>query len=184
MSKRLLKNNYFIVTGAPGSGKTSIILALKQLGYNAIPEFAREIISEQRTIEGEGIYDRNPFLFKELMLSRAIQDYQQRQNKELNFFFDRGIPDILAYSDCFNLVKAAEVNAARYFRYNKTVFFAPSWRDIYTSDKDRLINFDEAKQFGDNLHKIYTELHYDVVELPHISPHDRAEFIIKYINKG
>ncbi|MFO8580536.1 AAA family ATPase [Legionella pneumophila serogroup 1] len=36
--------NRFIFTGTPGSGKTSVILALKRLGYVVIPESATDVI--------------------------------------------------------------------------------------------------------------------------------------------
>ncbi|MGA7560919.1 MAG: AAA family ATPase [Terriglobales bacterium] len=39
--------NLFVITGGPGSGKTTVILALEKLGFGYAPEVAPEIIQEQ-----------------------------------------------------------------------------------------------------------------------------------------
>ena len=40
-------NQKYIITGAPGTGKTSIINELKKRGFNCIDEISRDIIAEQ-----------------------------------------------------------------------------------------------------------------------------------------
>lgn len=45
---KLEQANRFIFTGTPGSGKTSVILALKRLGYVVIPESATDVIAEEQ----------------------------------------------------------------------------------------------------------------------------------------
>ena len=68
----MLNNNCVILTGAPGSGKSTTIKKLRELGCLCINEPAREIIAEQRSIDGQGLSEKEPKLFIELMLSRAI----------------------------------------------------------------------------------------------------------------
>ena len=53
-----------------------------------IAEPAREIISELREINGDGIYDRNPYLFKELMLSRMKYNYKLHDDSRAYVIFD------------------------------------------------------------------------------------------------
>lgn len=175
--KIMTKNNLIILSGAPGSGKSTLLQALAKQNICCIPEFAREIIHEQRAIAGDGLYDKNPLLFKELMLSRAIDRYLQADPNKLTVF-DRAIPDLLAYSDCFNLKRGAELRAAKQFRYHQTVFFTPSWEAIYTNDLDRCMSFDAAKTFGDNLKNIYTNLNYNLFELPFVTAKERATLIL------
>jgi hypothetical protein len=67
--------NRFVVTGAPGSGKTPILRELVRLGFLGVDEPAREILAEQRAIGGNGVYDKDPQLFCDLMLERAVADY-------------------------------------------------------------------------------------------------------------
>ena len=86
----------FVVTGAPGSGKTSILWELVRLGFLGVNEPAREILAEQRANGGNGVYDKHPQLFCDLMLERAIVDYQRLGGAGEPAFFDRGIPDMVA----------------------------------------------------------------------------------------
>ena len=37
-----------VITGGPGCGKTSVLEALKKMGYEIVPEGARQIIEEQQ----------------------------------------------------------------------------------------------------------------------------------------
>ena len=71
------KNNYFVLTGAMGAGKSTILEELATLKFMCVEEPARPIIAEQRNIDGDGIYERNPRLFTELMLSRMMFQFQQ-----------------------------------------------------------------------------------------------------------
>src|ERR1700759_3570658 len=47
----MTKNNFFVLTGGPGGGKTSLLIALKERGIGFIPEAARAII-QNRTRSG------------------------------------------------------------------------------------------------------------------------------------
>ena len=48
-----------------------------RLGFLGVDEPAREILAEQRAIGGCGVADKDPQLFCDLMLERAITDYQR-----------------------------------------------------------------------------------------------------------
>ena len=55
----------FVITGAPGTGKTTIINALKARGYNCIDEISREIISNQIAIGGNALPWKDLLTFSE-----------------------------------------------------------------------------------------------------------------------
>ena len=84
----MINKKLYVITGAPGSGKTSILKCLSEKqGINIFQEPARSIISEQRSIDGQGIYDRDPYLFKELMLSRSVSQYlEANEQKNIRIF--------------------------------------------------------------------------------------------------
>lgn len=52
-----------------GSGKSIVLQLLKLQGFTVVPEPAREILAEQRTIGDEGVPENNPKLFTQLLLS-------------------------------------------------------------------------------------------------------------------
>lgn len=41
--------NFYLFTGGPGAGKTTVLQEIKQQGYSVIPEVARHTIPQQRT---------------------------------------------------------------------------------------------------------------------------------------
>jgi predicted ATPase len=174
----MIKENCIILTGAPGSGKSTLLRLLQQKGYTCVDEPARQIISEQRAIQGSGVSDRNPSLFIELMLSRAISRYQDVPDTAGTVIFDRGIADNIAYAMLYDLPFEHGWAAAARYRSNSRVFFAPNWRDIYATDEERTMTFEASAVMGDSLRMIYQKLGYEIVELPLSGPEDRVKFMI------
>ena len=120
-------NNLFVITGAPGSGKTPIVRELIALGFTGVDEPAREVLAQQRAIGGGRLHDRDPRLFCDLMLSRAIADFDRMGGARTPVFFDRGIPDQIGYAELFGLDASMAESAAAEHRYNDVVFALPSW---------------------------------------------------------
>lgn len=166
-----------VITGAMGSGKSTVLQLLKAHGFNVVPEPAREILAEQRNIGGDGVPEQNPKLFTQLLLSRAIYQYKQMQATHEIVIFDRGIPDNIAYAQLFNLDYAPAHQAAKLYRYSTDIFIFPAWDEIYTTDDERIMSFEAAKAFGDDVHKIYKEYGYNLIEIPCVSPKERMKFI-------
>lgn len=51
----MIKHNYFILTGAMGSGKSTILAKLAEAGVHCVPEPTRAILAEQRLIAVLGV---------------------------------------------------------------------------------------------------------------------------------
>jgi predicted ATPase len=174
----MIKDKFFILSGAPGSGKTTLLQHLQTLGFQGIAEPAREILFEQRSIEGDGVSGKDTRLFVNLMLSRMIGEYRSLETSAEPIFFDRGIPDAMAYASLAGLDYPQGERAARKYRYNNLVFFAPAWEEIYTQDDERTVSFDIASQFDPELRRIYRALGYVLIDLPCVSVEERARFIL------
>lgn len=167
----------YVITGAMGSGKTQVLAELIALGYPAVPEAAREVIAEQRLIDTQPVYDRDPAQFVQLMLERAVADWTSAAQSEEPVFFDRGIPDLIGHYEINGFDALPAWEAARRHRYNDVVFVLPPWPEIYTTDADRRMSFADAAAFGRRVQEIYDELGYAVVDVPRGSPAERASFI-------
>jgi len=176
------KENYYVLTGAMGAGKSTVLKALRNLGITCIDEPAREILAEQRSIDGNGVPEKDSQLFTELLLSRSIYQYKQNQDKNDVVIFDRGLPDNIGYAQLFGLNTNAPLNAGKHYQYNNMVLFLPAWEAIYVNDDERKMTYEAAKQFGDNVKNIYQQLGYKVIDVPLVSPLLRAKFIIDMIN--
>ena len=138
------KDNLIILTGAPGSGKSTLLRLLRERGCTCVDEPARQIISEQRAIGGSGVSNKDPALFVELMLSRAIARHQDLQDTSKTVIFDRGVADNIAYAALYDLPFDHGWAAAKLYRSNSKVFFAPNWQDIYATDEERTMTFEAS----------------------------------------
>ena len=97
----------FVITGGPGSGKTTLINALAACGYTVMPEGARAIIQRQVATGGNALPWSDRLAFAELMLQWDLRSYQAALEVDGPVIFDRGIPDSSAtcnFADCPCLV--------------------------------------------------------------------------------
>lgn len=176
------RNNFYILTGGPGAGKTSVIDALKSLGFLGVAEVGRQIIKEQKLIGGDALHTADSTKFRDLMLSRSIHTYQQVEERERPVFFDRGIPELVGYGGIVGIETPAYFHkAAALFRFNKRVFIFPPWLEIYGQDDERKQDYAEAVASWRITADTYPKLGYELVEMPKISIAARVEFILQQI---
>ena len=90
---------FFVLTGGPGSGKSTLIDALQQTGFSRTMEAGRGIIQDQVAIGGRALPWSDPALFAELMLAWEMQSYHWATQQGGLVFFDRGVPDVLGSCD-------------------------------------------------------------------------------------
>lgn len=165
-----------IITGAMGSGKSTVIGQLAK-AYTTVKEPAREILAQQRQINGHGLPECDPNLFCHLLLSRSIQNYQTLDACKKPALFDRGIADTIAYAHYFGLDSQPFENAAQHFQYYSKVFWLGAWEAIYTNDSERRMSFAESYDFAKHLKNIYLQLGYSLIEVPKQSINKRMKFI-------
>jgi predicted ATPase len=70
------------------------------------------------------------------------------------------------------------MKAARQYRYDRRVFIAPPWREIFHQDAERKQDFDEAVRTYEAMATTYLDYGYTLVELPKTSAQSRADFVI------
>lgn len=174
----------FILTGGPGSGKTTTLLAIERLGFSYLPEVARQIIQEQMRDQGDALPWAKRDRYASLMLVRSIESYLQYERIEYPAFADRGIPDTLAYAQLIQLSEQSAIReACDEYRYADRVFIAPPWREIYEVDEERKQDYAEAERTYFALIGTYNDCNYDLVELPKATPQERAKFILQEISQ-
>jgi predicted ATPase len=97
------QKNRYVITGGPGSGKTTTVNLLRNKGYTTTIEHARHYIDTQR-ITGKTVEEirKNQQEFQ-----RGVLDMQLEQEASLSpeeiIFLDRALPDALAYYRFLNL---------------------------------------------------------------------------------
>ncbi|QZO06786.1 AAA family ATPase [Agrobacterium vitis] len=66
----------FVVTGGPGSGKSSPINAMTRRGFRTMPEAGRAITQDQVRIGGPALPWADQIAFSELMLGWELRSYR------------------------------------------------------------------------------------------------------------
>ena len=175
-------DRFYVITGGPGSGKTSLLEALRSRGYDSTIEAGRAIIQDQVAIDGRALPGRDPLHFAELMLSMDMRSYRLAEQIVGTVFFDRGIPDVLAYLSLTHIPVPEHMhNAARVFPYNHAVFIAPPWREIFHQDEERKQDFEESIRTYDALVETYKSNNYELVEIPRSSIRERVRFVLRKV---
>lgn len=177
----MIKKQIHIITGGPGFGKTAVIDELRSRGYLCSGEFAREIIKKQLQTGGDLLPHKNPWQFQEMILSLREDFYESVPEKGMAFS-DRGIPDQLAFARYKGISRPKLLNeSAAKYRYATRVFVTPPWPEIYVNDTIRRETYKEAILIHQAVLYIYSELNYQIIELPLIPVSERTDFIIQTI---
>lgn len=168
----------FVITGGPGSGKSTLIDALASLGFTTMPEAGRAIIRDQSAIDGIALPWNDPRAFAELMLSWELRSHRAARGAGGPAIFDRGVPDIVGYLRFCGLPVPPHLDkAARIFRYNRMVFVAPPWPEIFGQDGERKQTWQEAEATYKAMVEAYPAYGYELVPLPLASVDERAAFV-------
>lgn len=181
-----------VITGGPGTGKTSVINALENEGFYCFHEIIRTMTLEAKKELDESSLASNPLAFVKdpnafndmLFKGRHKQFIDANSRKENILFFDRGVPDVLAYMDYFKQKYPEDyISACKDYKYDQ-IFILPPWKEIYVSDNERLENFEEAVEIHNHLEKTYTSFGYTTITVPTGTIADRVSFIKKKIDSA
>jgi predicted ATPase len=170
----------FVITGGPGAGKSTLIEALARAGYACSDEVGRRIIKDQMVKSGSALPWIDPQRFADAMFATEIENYARFSSGTGAVFFDRGIPDVIGYLRLMNLpVPSRMTEAAAHRRYNRRVFIAPPWPEIFAQDEERKQTPEEAERTHAAMVEVYTGLGYDMVELPRLPVDARAALVLE-----
>ncbi|PTW39757.1 AAA family ATPase [Rhodovulum kholense] len=173
---------FFVLTGGPGAGKTSLITELARRGFHTIPESGRAIIREEMQSGGDALPWADRAAYAERMLERDLHAFSAAQKLSGPVIFDRGIPDVLGYLKLCGLPVAPHIaTAAKAARYNRRVFLAPFWDEIFTQDTERKQSQTEAEATCAAMFETYVALGYEIIELPRTDIARRADFVCKQL---
>jgi len=179
-----LKTQKIALIGGPGTGKTTLINALKTKGYNCMEEISRQITLEAQEKGIEQLFLEDPLLFSEhLLLGRQKQFLEANAIEDGVVFFDRGIPDVVAYLD---YLKTSYPNTFKTICsqhiYDK-IFILKPWKAIYKQDNERYETFEQALILHNFLVKTYTDYGYSIIETPFGTVEERLDFILNNLNQ-
>lgn len=171
------QTNWYVITGGPGSGKTTTVHLLRNRGYATAIEHARHYIDTQR-ITGKTIEEirKNQQEFQTGILDMQIEQEAWLSPDEI-VFLDRALPDALAYYRFLNLPVDEKLNNALKKAVYKKIFildFLPMVNDYARSE-----NAKAQQEIHALITEVYESLPFPVLHVPVLPPEERVDFILK-----
>ena len=169
--------NFTVISGCSGGGKSTLIDLLSDKGYPIHPEPGRLIVKSETQKQSDGLPWVNLKKFLSLALELNIKNFKKSDPNQLTFF-DRCIIDTIV-----DFTRDADsVQAAQQYRYSQKVFLVPPWKEIYIQDSERQHSFDSALEEYDRLLVNYKKLGYETVIIPKSDPKSRVKFVLNHLN--
>lgn len=168
-----------ILTGGPGSGKSTLIDALAQAAVATSAEVGRQVIREQLAAGGDALPWADEFAFADAMWPRELAARAAALARGVPVVLDRGLPDVIGFLRVAGLAVPPHIHAAAArMRYNPRVFLAPYWSDIYVHDAERKQSPALAAATEPVMRQTYADYGYTLVELPCTSVAERVRFVL------
>ncbi|GAJ72114.1 LOW QUALITY PROTEIN: predicted ATPase [Vibrio sp. JCM 18904] len=168
--------NPIIITGGPGAGKTTLLNALDACGYATFPEGSRDLIEQQSQLENGILPWTNLPEFAKL----CLVDGQTKECALSCCVCSRHPPDIIAYLQVGGC-KVDQAFLTESAGYHSQVFTCRPEASIYVQDEVRPHSFEEALEIHQSLVSVYTELGYEVIEVPWGTVPERVGFVRRVI---
>lgn len=172
-----------VITGGPGTGKSTLINELIRRGFNCLEEISRQVTLDAKKQGIDQLFLTKPLLFSELLLKgRQKQFIDADIYKDKTVFFDRGIPDVLAYMDFIGDSYPQKFTEVCKNSAYDLVFILKPWEAIYTIDNERYENFAQALEIHDHLINTYQSYNYNLIDVPFDTVENRTDFILKTLS--
>jgi len=172
-----------VITGGPGTGKSTLINDLIRRDFNCMPEISRQVTIEAKKKGIDQLFLKTPLLFSQLILEGREKQFLKASKENADvIFFDRGIPDVHGYMNYLgvdypkNYLESSTKN-----RYQH-IFMLPPWEEIYLEDEVRYESFEQSVAIHNHLKKTYQKLDYTIIEVPIGTIEKRIRFILNSIN--
>jgi predicted ATPase len=175
------QTNWYVITGAPSSGKTTLVKELEKRGYSVVHEVARGVIEAEmakgRTLE-EIRSDKGYF---ESLVLRTKIDIEARLPRDEVIVFDRAIPDSIAYFEVAGLDIEEAISKSPRNHYRK-IFMLD--RLPFQKDHVRIEDQEVAARLDQSLEAGYRGLGYEVIRVGAMPVKERLMIVLGEIEKA
>ena len=174
----------YILTGTPGSGKTTILHELKSQGYLVVEEAATDVIALEQMIGNPEPWMQPDFIAKIIRLQKQRQMEASKYPDTLQLY-DRSpictfaLSRYLGYPPSPCLLEEME-RIERESIYQRKVFFLENLGFCQPTEA-RQISFEESLIFEKIHGETYTSLGYDLIKIAPESLSERVHSIMEWM---
>lgn len=185
--KMQIQTNWWVITGGPSSGKTTLIDRLHLMGYKTVPESTRIIIDEG-IAEGKSLDEirKDRVVFQRVVFARK-EAIEETLPQSVLTFLDRGsLGDTLAYLSLS--LGQQEPDFSVDFPGKDIILKTPKRRYQgvflldplpFEADYARTEDEETARRIHQLLRDIYSGLGYEPIVVPVMSVEERISFILE-----
>jgi predicted ATPase len=172
-----------VVTGGPGSGKTTLVEALERRGYATVPEAALQVIDElnaRRGVDGQKAWRLSHRAeFQALVLARQIA-LEQAAGDPPVLFLDRGRLDGVAYCRFFAVpLPPGYLELARAGRYDRVLALDTLASFAERGASGRTSTREDSRAIGQALDAEYRAAGHAVTRVPELcDAEERVAFVL------
>lgn len=174
----MVQTKWCVITGAPCSGKTSVVRELHRRGHQVVNEVARLFINKEldkgrslKEIKANVLFFERAILYLKLDIEKTLP-----VNKRI--FFDRAVPDSIAYFIIEGLDPLEPLKRSRELKYQNIFLFD---RLQLEHDRVRAENDAKAAEIDFLLENAYHRLGYNVVRIPIMPVNQRTDYLLRYL---
>jgi len=158
----------FIITGAPGAGKTAIIRQLERDGFSVVEEAATDVIAAAQARAIDQPWTNPSFIDDVARLQRERQIRASHQAEEVQFH-DRSVVCTAALATYLGFPRSPLLTSelervAQESIYEKRVFFIRNLGFV-TPSEARRISFDETVRFEKIHQETYLQFGFELVAI-------------------
>jgi predicted ATPase len=170
------QTNWCVITGAPCSGKTAVIKEIEGRGIRVIHEVARAYIDRQlkaglklECIKADIQQFERHILQEKLRIHHLLPETE-------TIFFDRGLPDSIAYYQLEDLDPTEPLRHSQRIRYRRIFFFEQLKfsKDDVRSETDSI-----AAKLNLLLRGAYLQIGYRIDVVPVMPVKDRTDLVLE-----
>ena len=170
----IVDTDWIVITGPPASGKTTLLDLLEEAGEKVSADSTRELIAE---VVAEG-RDAEEFRFAEDFQPRTLQAMltaERSLDTDDRVFLEYALPCNIAFHRTEGLeLTPGLAAAAEMFKY-RLVFILDALE--WEADEQRVEDRRYQLAVHQQMHAVYSELGYDPIAVPAVSPKERLAFV-------
>lgn len=171
----------WVITGGPGTGKSTLLNSIRQSGYPVFEEISREWI-RRALDEGTDLLPWKDLQgFSYLIWKERKKQFEAAPNGPS--FYDRSLLDTIAYLEILDPKRIPEKweETLRMDHYMKDVFITPPWKEIHILDNERRESWTEVEGIHHQLCSTYKRFGYRIIEVPRSDIETRTKFILQHL---